>query len=70
MRKLDLSEWDVSNVTNTSDVFRECVCLETVDATGWNLSKNLYMTNMFYNCRKLVSVEGISEWGISAVTAM
>ena len=71
MRELDLSGWDMSDVTNAQVMFKNCTSLEIVDTTGWNMSSLVYMNSMFESCRSLVSIKGISDWGVSSkVTQM
>ena len=37
-KKLDLSGWDTSNVTNMSSMFYRCESLEMVNLSGWSTS--------------------------------
>ena len=53
---LDLSGWDVSNVTQTYNMFSDCQNLQTLSLSGWDMTKATNMTNMFYNCGKLNTI--------------
>ena len=71
IKKIDISEWDVSNVKSFYNMFSECIRLESIgDLSGWNVSKVKTMEYMFNNCRNLKSVGDISRWNIQAVERM
>ncbi len=69
---LDLSRWNVSNVTvlssgfgemetngrisSTSGCFEKCINLKTLNLSGWNTQKVTAMQNMFYGCNKLETI--------------
>ena len=68
---IDISDWDVSNVTDMSCMFFRCEELESVgDLSGWDVSNIESMRNMFYECEALKSVGDISKWNVSNVTDM
>ena len=68
---IDISDWDVSNVTDMRGMFFECSELKSVgDISGWNVSKVTNMNSMFSYCNTLVSVGDISKWNVSNVTDM
>lgn len=48
---LNLSHWDLSNVTNISGIFRGCSGITGINVDGWNLSKCGSMDYMFSNCQ-------------------
>ena len=48
---IDISNWDVSNVTNMMAMFFSCKDLKSVgDISSWDVSKVTDMSFMFYNC--------------------
>ena len=48
---IDISDWDVSNVTDMSGMFYECNELEFIrDISKWNVSKVMYRMGMFDGC--------------------
>ncbi|MBR1575492.1 MAG: BspA family leucine-rich repeat surface protein [Bacteroidales bacterium] len=59
VKTLDMSGFDVSGVTDTQNLFRQCVSLTTIYASpsqDWSVvSKS---TNMFYSCTSLVGGNG------------
>ena len=65
---LNLSDWDVSNVTGAgmTGVFTQCSGLETIDVTNWQIG-NINMSGMFYGCSSLKSID-MSTWDMSGVT--
>ena len=68
---IDISSWDVSNVTNMSHMFCGCSTLKSVgDISKWDVSNVTDMRYMFYGCDELKSVRDISGWDVSSVTDM
>ena len=68
---IDISDWDVYNVTNMRDMFFMCAKLKSVgDLSKWDVSKVNIMICMFYECKELESVGDISNWDVSNVTYM
>ena len=66
---IDISGWDVSNVTNMRCMFFSCEGLKSVgDISGWNVSKVTDMAYMFCDCYYLN--QDISDWDVSSVTNM
>ena len=63
----NISNWDVSNVTNMRCMFYECESFNQ-DISAWNVSnvKNMYC--MFLRCNEFN--EDISKWDVSKVTNM
>ena len=45
----DLSDWDTSNVTNMSDMFRTCSSFDS-DLLNWNISNTETTAGMFVDC--------------------
>ena len=68
---IDISDWNVSNVTDMSYMFYKCDKLESVgDLSNWNVSNVTDMYSMFYECKELETVGDISKWNVSNVTNM
>ena len=68
---IDISDWNVSNVTNMAYMFFNCEKLESiVDISSWDVSSVYNTSNMFCNCKKIKSVVDISKWNVSNVTDM
>ena len=66
---IDISDWDVSNVTKMRAMFFNCSKLKSVgDISKWDVSKVTYMNCMFYNCVSFN--QDISCWDVSNVTDM
>ena len=66
---IDISDWDVSNVTDMSYMFFACEELKSVgDISSWDVSKVTDMSFMFYNCVSFN--QDISSWDVSNVTDM
>ena len=68
--ELDLSGWDVSSVTNMSQLFDNCLNLQSLNLSGWNTSNVTHMNNMFNNCSSLTTITGLSDLDTSSVTTM
>ena len=67
--ELDLSEWDVSSVTNMCRLFEGCSNLQSLNLSGWDTSKVTTMQGMFKDCSGLTSLD-LSEFDTSEVTDM
>ena len=68
---IDISDWNVLNVTNMAYMFFNCEKLESiVDISSWDVSSVYNASNMFCNCKKIKSVVDISKWNVSNVTDM
>ena len=66
---IDISDWDVSSVTDMSCMFFNCDELESVgDISKWDVSNVANMSRMFYNCRSFNQY--ISSSDVSNVTNM
>lgn len=67
--KLDLSDWDTSNVTNMKNIFARCSSLSYLNISGWNTSNVTSMSNMFVLCGNLPSLD-VSHFNTSNVKDM
>ena len=68
---IDISDWDVSNVTDMSGMFFDCGELKSVgDLSNWDVSNVTDMSGMFYECNELKFIGDISNWDVSKVTNM
>ena len=63
----DVSEWDMSNVTNTRYMFYRCEKFNC-DVSKWDVHNVKVMGNMFSECYKFDS--DVSKWDVSNVTEM
>ena len=66
--EFDVSEWNVSNVTNMERMFIGCDKFDN-DLSKWNVSNVTNMETMFIGCRKFKGV-GLSSWDVSNVEDM
>ena len=68
---IDISDWNVSNVTNMGVMFYGCKELESIgDLSNWDVSNVTLMCTMFSYCIKLKSLGDISGWDVSNVNDM
>ena len=68
---IDISDWDVSNVTNMRCMFFDCGELKSVgDLSNWDVSNVTDISSMFYECNELKFIGDISKWNVSNVTNM
>ena len=64
---IDISDWDVSNIKSTNNMFYDCGKLKSVgDISSWNVSNVEHMMNMFSGCDNFN--QDISDWDVSKVT--
>ena len=65
---IDISDWDVSNIEDMRNMFKECAQLKSVgDLSNWNVSNVKDMSYMFYICVNLTSVGDLSDWDVSNI---
>ena len=68
---IDISDWDVSHVTNMCAMFYLCKDLKSVgDLSAWDVSKVKDMSYMFYKCEQLTSIGDLSHWNTEQVKNM
>lgn len=63
----NISDWDMSKVTDTYGMFSKCNNLKSVDGSNWNLINTENTANMFLECKNLQSVKS-GSWNLSKVT--
>ena len=63
--------WDISNVTNTANMFLGCYSLQTIniDFTAWNMSKVTTVDSMFNSCSNLKTLN-LNNWNLAACTTI
>ena len=66
---LDLSSFDISNVTDISNMFYKCSSLTSLDLSGFNTSKVTTMYNIFFDCSSLTSLD-LSNFDTSKITSL
>ena len=69
LTKIDISEWDVSNVDTMSEMFTGCKNLESIgDISDWKIVDKLDdITAMFYGCNKLTNTGDLNKWDASNI---
>ena len=67
VKDIDISEWDVSNVTDMLQMFSECSKFNS-DLSNWDVSKVTCTRWMFSGCEKFNS--DLSQWDMSNVINM
>ena len=65
---VDLSEWDVSNVTNMKSIFRQSKNANNIGISNWDVSNVTNMSRMFYECNDFN--ENIGNWKVGNVRNM
>ena len=65
---INISNWDVSNVTNMAEMFNNC-CSFDCDLSNWNVSKVENMSGMFFYCAKFKGI-GLEKWNVKRVKDM
>ena len=71
LNKIDVSNWDVSNVTDMKAMFNKCSSLTSIgDLSNWDVSNVTDMSYMFQSCLSLTSIGDLSNWNVSKVTDM
>ena len=65
---MPIGEWDVSEVTDMTDLFAESKSFDTDDISKWDVSSVTNMQSMFCNAQSFNA--DISKWDVSRVTDM
>lgn len=68
IQNIDISLWDVSNVTNMQWTFLRCEKFNC-DLSLWDVSNVTNMQGMFNGCKKFEG-KGLSQWNVSNVEDM
>jgi surface protein len=68
LRSLDMSGWDVSNVTTMQSAFRSSSSLAYVNVSGWSPTSLENLSYAFRDCTSLTQIEGINDLSSSSVT--
>ena len=64
--ELNLSNWNINNVTDISYLFYNCSSLSSLpDISKWETYNVKRMRNLFNNCISLSSLPDISKWNIT-----
>ena len=64
-----VSNWNINNVTNLSDMFSNCESLQFLpDISIWNTSKANDISFIFYGCKLVNKLPDISKWNTSNIT--
>lgn len=58
--KMDLSNWNTSDVTSMEGMFIRCSSLTSIDLSGLNTSSVTIMQNMFSSCSSLTSMDPLN----------
>ncbi len=69
LKSLDVSNWDVSNVTRMRAAFEYCKVLKTLDVSDWDVSSVTDFDDLFSNCQSITTLD-VSKWDTSSATSM
>ena len=70
LERVNISNWDTSNITNMDSLFDRCYKLTTLEGiNNWDVSKVTNMNYMFFGCGVLETLD-LSNWDVSNVTSM
>ena len=67
LTSVDLSGWNVENVTDMGDLFYDCSNLKEVNLSGWAPKSLTDIYRMFSNCTSLESIN-LSGWNLENLT--
>lgn len=66
--KIDISEWDTSNVKKMNGMFDGCEYLQSIGNLGnWNIKQVDNMRFMFNDCRNLKNIGDLSSWKVDGI---
>ena len=69
IKEIIANEWDVSNATHMSYMFRDCEELEKINVSAWTVISCRKFIGMFSLCRKLKTLD-LSDWITSSAQNM
>ena len=69
LTKLNVKNWDVSNVTNMFNMFGGCEKLTELNVSKWDTSNVTIMISVFDHCKSLYAID-VKNWDVSNVTMM
>ena len=71
LRYIDISHWDVSNITNFDNMFCNCINLRSIgDISDWDVSNSESFREMFNGCQNLEDIGDISNWDVNKLYNM
>ena len=65
---INVSKWNVSNVTTMKEAFCNNYSLKSLDLSNWNTSNCENSQMMFYNDTALTSIGNTNNWSVSKIT--
>ena len=68
LSNLDLSKWNVSNVTSMEKAFANNYLIKSLNLSNWDTSNCKNSQMMFYNDTALTSIGNTSNWNVSKIT--
>lgn len=66
IQHLDLSNWNMSNVTTIESMFNGCRSLKSVNLSNWDVSNIEDMGQLFFNCTSLEYID-LSYWNTKSL---
>lgn len=67
LTSIDLSGWNVENVTEMGDLFYDCSNLKVLNLSGWTPKSLTKISRMFLNCTSLENIN-LSGWNLENMT--
>lgn len=68
LSNINVSNWNVSNVTSTEKAFANNFLLKSLDLSNWDMSNCENSQMMFYSDTALISIGNTSNWNVSKIT--
>ncbi len=68
LSNINVSNWNVSNVTSTEKAFANNFLLKSLDLSNWDMSNCENSQMMFYSDTALTSIGNTSNWNVSKIT--
>ena len=68
LSNINVSNWNVSNVTSMEQAFANNFLLKSLDLSNWDMSNCENSQMMFYNDTALTSIGNTNNWSVSKIT--
>lgn len=65
LKKIDISDWNVSNVQKMNMMFSDCISLKKINLAKWNVKKDTDIGGMFDGCINLEDCTFAENWQTS-----
>jgi len=67
LQEINIGSW-ISSPDNTARMFKNCYALTKINMSGFDMTNNVAVTEMFMGCGNLTEVIGMDTWNLESAT--